>query len=236
MTDRLERKFEQLPLSAQQVIENMHEGVVIADSSGVIQSVNRAFSNASGWQPADAIGNLPSFLQSKRHKPTFYKKILNSLERTGFWQGEVHNTRKNGEIYLEYLSISIVKSPEGEPTHYIGVFTDITKRKRAEETIKHMAYYDALTDLPNRALFLERLNQALIQAQRNRRVLAVLFLDLDRLKVINDTLGHNMGDLLLKSVAARLTTAMRDTDTVARLGGDEFMLLLPEIADISPWL
>ena len=233
MMDRLEGKVVPLPLSAQQVIENMHEGVVITDASGIIQSVNRAFVNATGWQSSDAVGKLPEFLRSTRHKPTFYKKILSALERTGFWQGEVYHTRKNGDIYLEYLSISAVKSAEGEPINYIGVLTDITKRKRAEETIKHMAYYDALTDLPNRALFLERLNQALVQAQRNRRILAVLFLDLDRLKVINDTLGHNMGDRLLKAVAARLTTAMRDVDTVARLGGDEFMLLLPEISNAA---
>jgi len=230
MMDRLEGKVVPLPLSAQQVIENMHEGVVITDASGSIQSVNRAFSHATGWLPEDAVGKLPEFLQSNRHKPAFYKKIMAALERTGFWQGEVYNRRKNGDICLDYLSLSTVKAA-GVPTNYIGVFTDITKRKRAEETIKHMAYYDALTDLPNRALFLERLNQALIQAQRNRRILAVLFLDLDRLKVINDTLGHNMGDRLLKSVAARLSTAMRDVDTVARLGGDEFMLLLPEITN-----
>jgi diguanylate cyclase (GGDEF)-like protein/PAS domain S-box-containing protein len=233
MNDSLERKLEPLPLSAQQVVENMHEGVIITDSRGIIQSVNRAFSHVTGWQVGDIVGKSPSVLQSGRHKPTFYKKLWNGLERTGFWQGEIYNRRKNGDIYLEYLSISTVRDPEGQPTHYIGVFTDITKRKRAEETIKHMAYYDALTNLPNRALFLERLNQALIQAQRNRRILAVLFLDLDRLKVINDTLGHNMGDRLLKAVSARLKSAMRDTDTVARLGGDEFMLLLPEIANAT---
>ncbi|MBV9080512.1 MAG: EAL domain-containing protein, partial [Elusimicrobia bacterium] len=231
MDDRLERRFPPLSLSAQQVIENLHEGVVITDAAGVIQAVNRAFTHASGYSCDDAIGRVPTFLKSDRHKPTFYKKILSSLEKTGFWQGEVFHRKKSGDIQLQYLSISSVQDPDGKPSHYVSVLTDITKRKRAEETIKHMAYYDALTDLPNRALFLERLNQALIQAQRNRRVLAVLFLDLDRLKIINDTLGHNMGDRMLKAVAARLKGAMRDTDTVARLGGDEFMLLLPEIAN-----
>ena len=230
MTDRLEWKSASLPLSAEQVVENMHEGVVITDSRGIIQSVNRTFCHITGWQPDDVLGKSPNLLRSGRHKPTFYKKLWSALEKSGFWQGEIYNRKKNGDIYLEYLSISTVRLPDGAPSHYIGVFTDITKRKRAEETIKHMAYYDALTNLPNRALFLERLNQALIQAARNHRILSVLFLDLDRLKVINDTLGHNMGDRLLKAVAARLKLAMRDTDTVARLAGDEFMLLLPEIS------
>ncbi len=230
MTEILDNLSTPLSLSAQQAIENMHEGVIITDSFGTIQYVNRAFTHVTGYFPAEAIGHKTSLLRSGRHKAPFYKKLWGALEKTGFWQGEIYNRRKNGDVFLEYLSISSVKHIDGHPSNYIAVFTDITKRKRAEETIKHMAYFDPLTDLPNRALFLERLNQALIQAQRNHRILAVLFLDLDRLKVINDTLGHNMGDRLLKAVAARLKGAMRDTDTVARLGGDEFMLLLPEIS------
>jgi len=234
MIERLDNRSAPLSLSAQQVIENMHEGVLITDARGKIQAVNHAFAHSSGYQPSEILGHSPFFLRSGRHKPAFYKKLFGSLDETGFWNGEIYNRKKNGDIQLEYLSISAVKDVASDaPSHFVAVFTDITKRKRAEETIKHMAYFDALTDLPNRSLFLERLTQALIQAQRNRRILAVLFLDLDRLKIINDTLGHNMGDRLLKAVAARLTTAMRDTDTIARLGGDEFMLLLPEISNAS---
>lgn len=223
--------FSQIPLTGRQVIDNLMQGAIITDTKGTILAVNDAFSAITGYSIHDVLGKNPRLLQSGQHKLPFYKKMWDSLLKTGSWQGEITNKRKNGEIYTEWLSISSIRDDKGEPTHYLGVFTDITKRKRAESTIQHMAYYDSLTDLPNRTMFRERLQLEINQGRKNNEKTAVLFLDLDRVKIINDTLGHDMGDRLLKAVAYRLASCLRDIDTVARLGGDEFMILLPEVKD-----
>jgi len=200
---------------------------MITDVKGRILAVNPAFSTVTGYDSAEMIGKNPRILKSGKHSSSFYKKLWLGLKKGGFWQGEICNKKKNGDLYTEFLTITGVKKKNGKITHYLSLFNDITKRKQAEETIRHMAYYDPLTDLPNRTLFGDRLKQALAQSQRSKQMLAVLFLDMDRIKVVNDTLGHDIGDKLLKGVARRLKKTLREADTVARLGGDEFMILLP---------
>ncbi len=218
-----------LSLSAKQVIDHIHDGVMITDLNHFIIYINEPFTRVTGYKAEDVLGKKPTLLKSGLHKAPFYSKMWHAIEKVGVWQGEIANRRKNGEIYTEWLSISSIKDADGKITNFMAVFTDITKRKRAQETIRHMAYYDALTDLPNRALFREQLKQALSLAERNQEMVGVLFLDLDRVKVINDSLGHEMGDRLLKGVAERLRRCLRASDVVARLGGDEFMLLLTGI-------
>ncbi len=222
-----------LTLTVQQVIEHMLDGVLITDSNSVILSANKAFSSSCGYQPNDLIGKNPSFLKSGKHKPAFFKKMWTALENNGFWQGEIINNKKGGEEYTEWATITSLKNSDGRITNYMAVYTDISNKKKAEETIKFMSTYDLLTGLPNRNLFRDRLKQSLLQMKRQGQMLAVLFLDLDRVKLINDTLGHNVGDLLLKAVGERLVYCLREGDTVARLGGDEFMVLLPGIDHVS---
>lgn len=222
-----------LTLTVQQVIEHMLEGVLITDSETRILTVNPAFTLATGYNSSEIVGKTPGFLKSGKHKPAFFKKMWAALSHNGFWQGEVTNRRKNGDNITEWVTISALKDTDGNITHYMGVYTDLTKKKRAEETIRTMTYFDPLTGLPNRALFRDRLQQAISHVKRQGRLLAVLFLDVDRVKLINDTLGHHVGDLLLKAVSERLVHGLREGDTVARMGGDEFMLLLPGIEHIN---
>jgi diguanylate cyclase (GGDEF)-like protein/PAS domain S-box-containing protein len=225
----MSQSSERMTLSIRQVIDNMLEGVMITDHQGSILAVNSAFTTTTGYSLDDVIGKNPRFLQSGRHTEAFYKKMWASINRNGYWQGEIWNRKKNGREYIECLTISAIKNTQGVVSHYLGVFSDVTRQKQAEDTIRHMAYFDPLTNLPNRALFRDRLKQALSFANRNQNLLAVLFIDLDRVKVINDTLGHDIGDRLLQGVARRLEGCLREIDTIARLGGDEFMVLLPNI-------
>ena len=213
------------------VFDASSNAIVITDTRNRIIAVNAAFCEITGYADTEAIGQTPTILSSGRHDASFYKAMWNSLSDTGVWIGEVWNRRKDGEIYAEWLTINTVKNSRGEITHYVAIFSDITEHKQTEEHVRHLAHYDALTDLPNRTLFNDRLGQALIQAHRNRCKAAVMFLDLDRFKVINDTLGHSVGDLLLQEAALRLKGCVREGDTVSRQGGDEFVVLLPEIAD-----
>ncbi len=215
---------------AARVFDSLGEAMVVTDARGRIQSVNPAFSEVTGYSEADARGRAPGhILASGQHDPAFYAQMWQSLQEQGKWQGEVINRRKSGETYPEWLSITAIKDGAGQVSQYVGLFTDITDRKQAEAHIHHLAYHDPLTGLPNRRLFYDRLENALRQAHRSRRKLAVLLLDLDRFKAVNDTLGHDQGDLLLKEVGARLSLCLREGDTLARLGGDEFVLLLPEV-------
>ncbi|MCG3203627.1 MAG: hypothetical protein KCHDKBKB_00298 [Elusimicrobia bacterium] len=218
-----------LSLTASQVIDHMREGVLVTDLHHRIIAVNDLFSKVTGYSEQEVLGKNPSLLKSGEHKAPFYAKMWSSIEKNGFWQGEIINKRKNGELYTEWITISAIKNKRGKQTHYMAVFTDITKKKRAQETIRHMATYDALTDLPNRAMFREQLQHAIANAQRHNEMLGVLFMDLDRVKVINDSLGHDMGDRLLIGVANRIRHTLRSSDLVARLGGDEFMILLTHI-------
>ena len=205
------------------------EGMVITDARGVILRVNRAFTETTGYSAEEAIGQTPRLLKSGRHNEDFYHAMWDTIGRNGSWQGEVWDRRKNGEIYPKWLTISAVKNDAGEVTHYVGTHFDITERKLAEERIRELAFFDQLTGLPNRTLLIDRLKQAITASTRSGKYAALLFIDLDNFKTLNDTLGHDTGDMLLRQVATRLTAGIRAGDTVARLGGDEFVIVLTEL-------
>ncbi|CAG9173445.1 Inosine-5'-monophosphate dehydrogenase [Cupriavidus laharis] len=217
---------------ADRVFEATLDGVMVTDLNGVIERVNPAFTELTGYSQAEAIGQTPRLLSSGKQGPDFYQSLWRQLHEHGSWQGEIWNRRKNGELYLEYLSISGIHNPDGHCTHYAAIFSDITQRRQDEERLNHLAMHDALTALPNRTLFSERLKHAIAHAERAGRRVAVMFLDLDRFKLINDTMGHGVGDHALKIIAQRLKQAIRETDTVARLGGDEFTVVIEDIEDI----
>lgn len=205
------------------------DGVTITDANKVILRVNRAFTEITGYTAEEVVGKTPHILSSGRHDAVFYDSMWESLARTGNWQGEIWNQRKSGEIFPEWLSITAVRGPNGEITNYVGTFADITERKAAENEIAQLAFYDQLTGLPNRRLLLDRLRHALAGCARNSRSGALLFLDLDNFKTLNDTLGHDVGDQLLREAATRLSACVRQSDTVARLGGDEFVIVLEDL-------
>jgi diguanylate cyclase (GGDEF)-like protein/PAS domain S-box-containing protein len=206
------------------------EALVITDTDSVILRVNRAFTEITGYSAEEAVGQTPRMLKSGRHNLDFYKAMWESINTTGGWQGEVWDRRKNGEEYPKWLTISAVKNDLGAVTHYVGAHYDITHRKKAEDKINELAFYDQLTGLPNRTLLLDRLKQNMMASSRSGSYGALLFIDLDNFKTLNDTLGHDMGDLLLKQVAQRLTEGVRAGDTVGRLGGDEFVVVLASLS------
>lgn len=218
---------------AEQVIESSLEGIMVTDLQSNIISVNPAFSRLTGYSAQEIIGHTPAILSSGRHDKEFYRKMWQQVNERGYWQGEVWNRRKNGEIFPELLTITAISNKAGEPTHYAALFSDITELKENEERIRQLAYYDALTGLPNRRLLEDRLNVAVSHAQRHQQQLAVLFIDLDRFKRINDSLGHDIGDQLLSNIAGRLRAAVRPHDTIARMGGDEFVALLTDLGSPS---
>ncbi|MCC7460639.1 MAG: diguanylate cyclase [Proteobacteria bacterium] len=215
----------------QRFVHNIPESVVITDVSGTIQFVNPAFTKVTGYSPHEVIGQNPRILKSGRQDPLFYQNMWSAVAKDNHWQGEIWNQRKNGETYPEWLSISAVRNEGGQITNYIGLFTDITFRKLSENTLKYLAYHDSLTGLPNRSLFFDRLNQAIVQADRTKDMISILYIDLDRFKPINDLLGHASGDLLLKKVSQRILKCIRKGDTLARIGGDEFAVILMNIPD-----
>lgn len=206
------------------------DALFITDAQGVILRVNQAFTETTGYSAQEAIGQTPRILKSGEHNASFYQAMWETLTQTGSWQGEIWDRRKSGEIYPKWLSISAVTTNEGVVTHYVGAHIDITERKSSEEKIQHLAFYDHLTDLPNRLLLLDRLKQALSSSARSGRSGALLFIDLDHFKNLNDTLGHDIGDILLQQIAWRLKTCTRQGDTVARLGGDEFVVMLANLS------
>ncbi|MBI5899830.1 MAG: EAL domain-containing protein [Rhodocyclales bacterium] len=209
------------------VFEQGKEGIMITDTSGRIVRVNRAFSEISGYSESEALGNGAGLLSSGRHGEEFYREMWQAIDATGHWQGEIWNRRKDGHVYPEWLVISRVLGADGQASHYVGIFSDITRHKEAEARIQRLAHFDALTGLPNRALLHDRAHHALGMALRNGEPVAVLFLDLDHFKNINDTLGHRIGDELLVEVGKRMVAATRKEDTVSRQGGDEFVMVLP---------
>jgi diguanylate cyclase (GGDEF)-like protein/PAS domain S-box-containing protein len=213
------------------VIKSTHDGVVITDLERTILHINPSFKEITGYSPEEALGQTPKLLYSQRHDEAFYQQLWKSVNECGYWQGEIWNRRKNGEIYPEWLTLSAVRDENGEVVNYVGVFSDISKVKQVEEKLERLAHYDALTNLPNRLLLQSRLKHAIEQARRDNRQLAVLFLDLDRFKQVNDSLGHVAGDELLQIVAKRFRRRLREVDTLARLGGDEFVILLEQLKD-----
>ncbi|MEI7611550.1 MAG: EAL domain-containing protein [Betaproteobacteria bacterium] len=206
-----------------------HEGMILTDANAVILKVNKAFIRATGYSVDEAVGQTPKFLQSGRHSEAFYLEMKDTLHRTGGWQGEVWNRHKSGDVGPQWLTISTVFADDGAVTHYIGRHQDISERKKAEERIEELAFFDPLTGLPNRALLLDRLRQWKRTSGRSDRFCALLLIDLDNFRTLNDTLGHEVGDLLLKHVGLRLKACVRELDTTARLGGDEFVVILASL-------
>ena len=226
---RLESK---LKLSSR-VFSGTHEGIMITDASGVIVDVNPAFSDITGYTCDEVIDRSPNILRSGKHSAEFYAKMWKDVAENDYWQGEIWNRRKSGEVFAELLTISSLKSADGRIVNYLGMFTDITHSKRQQENMRRMAHYDALTGLPNRALLLDRFTQAIAQSKRSGRLLAICFLDLDDFKPVNDTFGHDVGDKLLVEVSRRLVEMLRAEDTVSRLGGDEFSMLLGDLSSTA---
>ena len=226
------QKEEELRLAAI-VFDIADEAVMITDSENRVLRVNPSFTAITGYGAEEVFGRTPSLLSSGGHDKAFYQALWEKVEKEGAWQGEVWDRRKDGEVYVEWVSVKALKDDAGKTTHHVAVFTDITQRRAAYERAQHLAYYDALTDLPNRTLFWDRLHQALSQEKREKGRLAVMFIDLDRFKPVNDRYGHEVGDLLLKEVARRLSRCVRESDTVSRLGGDEFAVLLQVIEVFS---
>ncbi|MBL8485253.1 MAG: EAL domain-containing protein [Rhodocyclaceae bacterium] len=223
---------ERLRLAAS-VFDHAQEGIVICDPGPRILNVNETFTRVTGYAREEAIGQNPNFLRSGHQDADFYRTMWAALKRDGSWRGELWNRRKSGEVYAEHLTITAVRDADGTLTHYVGVFTDITAIKENQRRLERMAYYDTLTQLPNRSLLADRLQVALARAQREHTLLAVCYLDLDGFKAINDLLGHAAGDALLVEVAERLSHSVRAGDTVARLGGDEFAVLMGGLAGIE---
>ena len=230
--DITERKHaeEQLRITAR-VFDQAGEAIVVTDGNATIQTVNAAFTRITGYTQAEAVGKPTTLLKSGRHSPEFYRVMWQGITEKGFWQGEIWNRRKNGEIYPEWLTINRVDGGDSKAEHYVAVFSDITQMKDSQRKAEYLATHDTLTGLPNRALFHDRLRHSLAQARRRKTRLALLFIDLDNFKGINDTLGHDIGDDLLKQAAQRLREVMRDVDTVARLGGDEFTAILSDSSE-----
>jgi diguanylate cyclase (GGDEF)-like protein/PAS domain S-box-containing protein len=215
------------------VIESTQEGVMITDAKGTIIRVNPAFTEITGYAAADALGRTPQILKSGRHTTDFYRVMWGALQGIGRWQGEIWNRRKTGEVYPEWLTISSVRDEQGQVVNYAAVFSDISQLKVSQEKLEHLAHHDPLTGLPNRLLFRDRLEHAMQRADRGDKALGVLFLDLDRFKRVNDSLGHTVGDAVLEAVATRLEGAVRRDDTLARLGGDEFTVLVEGVTGID---
>jgi len=211
------------------VFENSLEGITVTDAQSRIQLVNKAFSDTTGYAAEEVIGKTPSILRSGKQSDEFYADFWNVLQRDGEWRGEIWNKRKNGSIYPEWLNVSAVRNRSGDIEHYVAIFSDITERKEREEAMTFRAFHDALTSLPNRLLFKDRLDQALAHAKRSKdRTPVVMFLDLDKFKQINDTFGHDIGDMPLREVAARLSACVRLSEQFARFAADSFTVLSPE--------
>ena len=214
---------------ANRVFELTRDGVMITDSRGNIERVNPAFTRVTGYAQQEVLGRNPRLLSSGRQPPEFYRAFWRSLKETGHWHGEVWNRKKSGDIYLESLSVAGVQGRDGSYTHYVAILSDITQRHQHEQRLRNLATHDVLTGLPNRVLLDERLKHAISRTKRHGTHIAVMFIDLDGFKQVNDTRGHAVGDDVLKAVADRLVHSVRESDTVARLGGDEFVVILEEV-------
>jgi diguanylate cyclase (GGDEF)-like protein/PAS domain S-box-containing protein len=217
---------------AASVFTNIREGIMITDTSGIIIEVNDAFTEVTGYTREEALGQTPRILRSGHQPPEFYTAMWADLAGKGYWHGEIWNRRKNGEMFAEILTISAIRDTSGTVQQYVALFSDITTLKHHQQQLEHVAHYDALTNLPNRVLLSDRLQQAMLQCERRNLSLAVVYLDLDGFKHVNDKYGHNVGDELLGVISQRMKSALRDGDTLARLGGDEFIAVLVDL--VSP--
>ncbi|HEY7986319.1 MAG TPA: EAL domain-containing protein [Methylophilaceae bacterium] len=211
------------------IFESSGEGIMVTDAQEVIVAVNRAFTSITQFSPNDVLGQTPRAIKSGRHDKIFFQELWTKLKQGGYWQGEIWNRRKDGSLMPTWSNISAVKNQKGQVTHYFSTFSDISDHMAAEERIRQLAFYDSLTGLPNRATFYSLIKQTLILARRDDISGGVMFIDLDRFKHINDTLGHGAGDELVRRVSARLKTCLRSSDVVARLGGDEFVVGLFDV-------
>ena len=215
------------------VFDCTREGVLVSDRNGLIVHVNRALVEITGYTPQEVLGQSPSMFKSGRHGPAFYQDVFESLKNTGQWHGEIWNRRKSGEVYPQWQTIRSICDAKGQVSHYVAVFSDISAIKNSQTELMRLAHHDPLTDLPNRLLFTDRTEQALASAQRHKTGCALLMIDLDHFKIINDSLGHNVGDLLLKEVGERLLSVFGKGFTVARLGGDEFAVLIENCSQVA---
>lgn len=232
VTDLSERVLEQLQLAAS-VYNSSSEAMMVTDENNNILSINPAFTAITGYTANEAVGKTPNLLSSGRHDRAFFLEMWRSLETTGHWAGEIWNRKKNGEIYAEWLNINVIHDNPGPSHRHVALFSEITDKKKSEELIWWHANFDTLTQLPNRRLFTDRLQQGVKQSSRTKEAMALLLIDLDGFKEVNDTLGHLTGDDLLVEAAQRIQSCVRTTDTVARLGGDEFTVILTETTDLS---
>jgi len=227
--DISERKRSEIDLHIAATAFESQDGMIVTDADSVILRVNSAFTQTTGYSAEEAIGKTPNILRSGRHDIHFYEAMWNAIHHNDSWHGEIWNRRKNGEEYPEQLTITAVKGSAGQVTHYVATMHDITQRKQLEEEVHKLAFYDALTQLPNRRLFNDRLNQTLTRAKRTHSRMALMFIDLDKFKPINDEYGHETGDWVLQTAARRIESCLRASDTAARVGGDEFLVLLPDL-------
>ena len=221
------------PEICKRLIAETPMSVMVTDSSLRIIQVNKSFVDTTGYSAAEAIGQTPRLLSSERHDAQFYKAMWHSILDTGQWQGEIWNRRKDGEVYPEWLNINVIRDDEGTVSHYAGVFSDISAYDNSRKRLHHMAHYDALTGLANRVLLYDRLGQAIEKSRRDKAMLAVMFIDLDHFKRVNDSLGHRAGDQVLNAVAETLRRLVRQSDTVARISGDEFVVVFTDIQAVE---
>jgi diguanylate cyclase (GGDEF)-like protein/PAS domain S-box-containing protein len=227
-----EKAQESLQLAAM-VYDNSSEAIMVTDAENRIIAVNPAFTTMTGYTLEDVAGKNPRMFQSGHHDPDFYEAMWDALLTTGYWHGEVWDKRKDGELHVKLLTINVIRDEAGQVFRHVALFTDITSRKKVEELIWQQANFDPLTSLPNRQMFRDRLEMEARKSDRTGRPLALMLIDLDRFKEVNDTLGHDQGDILLVEASRRITACVRKSDTVARLGGDEFVVIVPELEDIA---
>ncbi|WP_417579906.1 diguanylate cyclase domain-containing protein [Nitrincola sp.] len=211
---------------AMAVFRHAREAIMITDAEQQILQVNTAFSDITGYRAEDVIGKTPAILNSGHHDANFFDQMFATLAAKGSWDGEIWNRRKDGSLVVETMNISAVHDALGQVVQYVALFSDITQKKAAQDKVNYLAYHDALTNLPNRTLFMDRFQQALVSVRRTQSPLALAFMDLDGFKTINDTHGHAAGDFLLEALSEKMKVCLREDDTLARLGGDEFLLLL----------
>jgi diguanylate cyclase (GGDEF)-like protein/PAS domain S-box-containing protein len=227
--NRQEQARQRLSLAGA-VLQHTQDAILVTDAENRIVDVNPAFEWTTGYSRDEVLGEDPRLLSSGEHDAEFYRAFWEQLLRTGSWEGEIHDRKKSGEVYPKWMNVTTIKDPQGRLSHYVASFRDLSEFKATQKRLEHLAHYDTLTGLPNRGLLIVRLEQALSLAHRNRWTLAVIFIDLDHFKEVNDSLGHSTGDRLLAEVGKRLLHCVRESDTIARLGGDEFVIVLDNVA------